>query len=452
MGGNMKRKDSYLVLAFVLTVLLATPFSTANIVIESMDQNCELRSLYLNGGWLEKINGINIVHLNGSFYEMGYQYGFLLKEEITENLRAANCYYLNEFKLTFDDFLEIWNIQRNYVSQDIINYTQGIADGADLPFDNVAISWVYEGGVYLRYKCSGFSVWGEATYDNELYFCRSFDWYVDIQDPVTGKYIQENPVLIIANPENGNAFLYPSFAGFTPEGGINEKNVAVSNLWSPNSDTTRNGKSMNVRLFEALNKASNAEEAVDIITSYRTFGYNFLVADGETPIGYAIETTANQTYVGTWDNPVESDRPFWKIKHAVRRSNFFLNPKLSSFQRNPHNPRSIRHAFGILGGDKGWFFTWLHYKAVGRGIEQFWGDINLNITMEIIRGVYNLKYDIVWRFLNKFWNYPLRTCWQWVACPKTGDFLVSFADVGIMAFKCSVQFFNFFELLEEEPP
>jgi len=31
----------------------------------------------LDGGWLEEHGGIKILHISGSSYEMGYQYGFL---------------------------------------------------------------------------------------------------------------------------------------------------------------------------------------------------------------------------------------------------------------------------------------------------------------------------------------------------------------------------------------
>jgi hypothetical protein len=274
---------------------------------------------------------------------------------------------------------------------------------------------------------------------------------LDVKDPVTGTYIQENPVLVIANPENGYSFFYPTIAGHVIEGGINEKGVSVTNMWSENNDRTKHGKPMSVRFFEALYKASTAEEAIDIITSNRTFGYNFVVSDGDVPIGYAVETTANHSYFGTWDNPTESNRPFWQIKHAVRRTNFYLDSKLATFQRHPYNSRSLLHILGILGGSKSWFLTWLHYKALSKGIERYWGNIDLNKTMEIIRGVYQLRYDIVWRFFINLWG-RYRTMWQWAACPKTGDFLIAYSEVGKHAWECHINYFNLFNLLESEPP
>ena len=45
--------------------------------------------------------------------------------------------------------------------------------------------------------------------------------------------------------------------------------------------------------------------------------------DGKIGVGYAVEITANFTYVGTWDDPVEDKNPFWAIENVVRRTNFF---------------------------------------------------------------------------------------------------------------------------------
>ena len=37
-------------------------------------------------GWLEEINGYPVLHLKGTPYEMGYQHGALLKEQVTSNM------------------------------------------------------------------------------------------------------------------------------------------------------------------------------------------------------------------------------------------------------------------------------------------------------------------------------------------------------------------------------
>ena len=74
------RKELSIILTcvFLFNIILPVQSISDSEVLNNFSSNT-----LLEGGWLERINGINVVHLNGSFYEMGYQYGYLLKEEIT---------------------------------------------------------------------------------------------------------------------------------------------------------------------------------------------------------------------------------------------------------------------------------------------------------------------------------------------------------------------------------
>jgi len=42
----------------------------------------------LKKGWIKEENDVKVMFLNGTHYEMGYQHGYFLKEEIRQNLRA----------------------------------------------------------------------------------------------------------------------------------------------------------------------------------------------------------------------------------------------------------------------------------------------------------------------------------------------------------------------------
>jgi hypothetical protein len=44
----------------------------------------------LSKGSIEIIDNVTILHLKGSYYEMGYQQGSLLKEQVRQNNRAIN--------------------------------------------------------------------------------------------------------------------------------------------------------------------------------------------------------------------------------------------------------------------------------------------------------------------------------------------------------------------------
>jgi len=394
------------------------------------------------------INQLTIVYLNGSFYNMGYQLGELLVQEIQINQRAFNSFYERE-GITMNEVMELWDIQKQYVPQELIDYIQGTADALGLDFEDIACTWVAEGAEYCR--CSSFTAWGDATKDGELVFARSLEFPLSIEDPLTGDFVQDYPILVIANPDEYNAFMYPTFAGYVMEDGLNEKGVAISNMWSANNDKTKEGSPMGVRLFEALYKASTAQQAIKILTDHKTFGYNFIVADASVPIGYAVETTGSLSYSGTWDNPVENKWPFWAIENVVRRTNCFLHPNLAATQRDHYSPRHPAYCLGLIQGTNAWWFVWNHFKALSKGIESNWGRLDVNSTLFTMRSVYHGMYDPLWNFMLKT-GMTWTTWWQWVACPKSGEVKISFAKGDVSAHQNTVFEFNFLNTLENHYP
>ena len=45
-----------------------------------------------------------------------------------------------------------------------------------------------------------------------------------------------------------------------------------------------------------LDKASTAEEAIDVLKTQGSIGVNFIISDSNIPKGYAVETTASLSY------------------------------------------------------------------------------------------------------------------------------------------------------------
>jgi len=202
-----------------------------------------------------------------------------------------------------------------------------------------------------------------------------------------------------------------------------------------------------------LDRASTAQEAISILSDNKTVGFNFIVTDSLNEKSYVVEQTKNMTYVGTWDDPVESNRPFWQIDHVVRRTNCFLNSSLAKTQRKFFNPRN---PLTILFGDIVPFPTWKQYKSLSKGIDKIWGDMNLDNSMDMLRNVYSGKKDLFLflftqvRPFKKFSEKVGFMCglYQFVCCPETGDIIISFADADKKAYENPVHRFNLFELLD----
>ena len=407
---------------------------------------------FCNGGWLEEQNGIKILHLNGSYYDMGYQHGFLLKDEIIANFNAF-CNWIVEKGFTYVQLVQRWNIMKPLLPLCYIEEMTGMADGSGLSLENIS---VYNVGFYLVVNCGSFAIWGNSTTDGILYHARSHDFSIKIKDPVSGKYLVENQLVIIRNPHDKYSSVSLTAAGMVrTSDGFNEKKIAAGMLSSWTNDETYNGICIGFRIRMVLDYADSINEAIEILITNKTLGYNVIVSDGKIPIAYAVETTANNSYVGTWDNPSESIRPFWSIKHAVRRSNIFVDPTTAATQRKKYDP-SFFPLLNLLlkrnqmsGTSVTAALTWMHYVAISKGIESEWGNFNLNKTMNVLRNIYLGKTDIRFLILQILGFYS--TPYQWVMCPETGDFVLSFATRDKSAFKNPVNYFNFYELLDSAP-
>jgi hypothetical protein len=406
-------------------------------------------------GWVEKVDDIIILHQKGTYYEMGYQHGYLLKEQIEENKRAV-FNFATEKGITYKELLGFWNIMKNYIPQEYLDEMQGLADGSGLDYEELNVMSMIPTKLAIdAYECSGFVAWGPATKDGKVIHCRSFDYPLWMRDPISGKYIQENQAILIREPENGYASWSPIIIGLYGSGGINENKIGIGSLYSWSKDRSLHGIPLRFRIPMTLDKATNALEAIDLITSNGTMGFNQLVSDAKIPIGYAVEQTKNLTYYGTWDHTIENNAPFWNIDHVLRRTNLFVNPETAATQREMYNPTSILRF--ILGKNE-YYPMWKHYQALSRSIEQNWGTLDLPSALSLVRDTYSGRTDLIIFLVQNFglinriatrYGY-LQSVNQWVAYPETGDILISFADADKNAWENEIHSYNFYELLNQD--
>jgi hypothetical protein len=421
------------ILAVILCFLLTITFSSVKGIKNSSD--------LLNNGWLEVRDEVKILHLNGSYYEMGFQHGLLLKEEVKQNIRA----YLNYSNVSLYNLLDIWNVMKDYIPQDYIDEIQGIADGAEITFEEIAAANMVI--IVGDMGCFGISAWGNATIDGKLYHTRSFDQPFDIKDPISGKYAHENSVLIIRNPDNGYASISPSVAGtMHGGGGFNEQGIAIGQQVCWSKDYTLFGTPGQFRVQMVLDHASTALEAIDILTTNKDLGWNFIVSDSKVPIGYAVETTGNYSYFGTYDNPTEDNSSFWNIEDVVRRTNFFIDRDIAKTQRKQYDPSGLFSFIKLVLRTDVFFAVWRSYKVVSQGIEKKLSNMSLNNTLSMLRDCYSGKTDPLLRLIvtlaegtsfNRAWN-------MWTACPETGDIVVCFASRDNIYFNNPVHYFKFY--------
>ncbi len=274
-----------------------------------------------------------------------------------------------------------------------------------------------------------------------------------LYDPETGTFLSENQVIIVRNPDEGFASMSPVFPGdIGSYGGINEKGIAVSETTCFTNDTTLHGITASFRMRMMLDTADKGWEAINIMDSNRTCGWNLLISDGNIPEGYVLEQTANTSVICLWNYSGESIDPFWSIEDIMRRSNCFISPECAELELNRkyYDTSGIKGIIYYLLGIDRHFTPWTHYRVLSQGYEKQWGNLNLSNTMNMLRDLYLGKTDIIFNIMMKMYFY--QPCHQWVANPKTGDMLISFACEEILACENPVHHINLFELIEAKPP
>ncbi|MCK4347888.1 MAG: hypothetical protein KAW47_04650 [Thermoplasmatales archaeon] len=434
----------------VCMLLIATAIPAAGSIKEVSDVR-NISTIYdpLDGGWVEERDGVTILHVSGTHYEMGYQHGYLLREKIPIGFRILVDFF-NDSGFSYEDLVGKWNVFKEYIPESYMEEMQGVVDGSELSFEEIGVLHIFHDVANLMECCGGIA-WGSATVDGKLVHLRSGDMRVFLQDPETGIYLQECQVLCVREPDNGYASLYPLLCGdIGGYGGINERGIGVGENTCITQDTTLQGTTTSMRMRMVLDSADSAEDAIAILNSNRTCGWNLFISDGNIPEGYVLEQTATVSYLCTHDDPVESTAPFWMIEEVMRRANCFVSPECAAMERTHYNPSGLRGLLRLLFGIDPYFGVWTHYKALSKGFEKRWGELDLNSTMDMLRDVYRGNNNVVFNLMMKMYFY--QPCHQWVGCPETGEMVISFASPENMAHYEPVHYFNLFELLNSEPP
>lgn len=248
-------------------------------------------------GFLEEVNGYRVLHVKGTPYEMGYQQGALLKNDVHDLVRFLFDVKAKEFseQLKLDVgplgslkpdakaiITMITQIQRPYVPERFFEELRGLADGSGVPYqDIVAANFIPE-----LFHCSGFALGGSATKDGTLYHGRILDYGCDWR-------LQEHAVLTIAEPEGRIPFVNVSYAGFIGSvTGMNAKHVAIGEMGGGGLGLWK-GTPMALLVRMGLEEASTLDEAIAIFRDTpRTCEYYYVISDGKSGQAVGMEASA----------------------------------------------------------------------------------------------------------------------------------------------------------------
>jgi isopenicillin-N N-acyltransferase like protein len=240
---------------------------------------------------------VRILHVKGSHYEMGYQHGALLREEVRDNLMTMYKNAVDTFH-TPEIFAEAYERFRPYLPQAYVDEMHGLAHGSKLPLHVIhaihALPSLTEWGGKKTLKdvvkrmmsgefatsCSNFSVANRATADKAQYVVRILDWGLHKISK-----LHEYPLLLVAEPEEGIPFVNIGWVGFLGAvSGMNSEGITLGEMgYGSPANERLSGFPMPFLLREVLLQSHNLSEVRSIISSARgDNSFVFLMSDGKS--------------------------------------------------------------------------------------------------------------------------------------------------------------------------
>jgi hypothetical protein len=161
-----------------------------------------LQVSFFNGGKLFTAGRLKVVQLNGSYRQMGRQYGWLLRDDLNRLYESAiNSRFIVKQGFTHERLQVIAQSIFDVYPQRFKEIIYGMAETSGLGIDKQivlnAIEWYPKINSFIP-RCSGFAVWGDYTGGGPLVFGRNND------DSSFYKEFAEFMVVTVFNPNDSS--------------------------------------------------------------------------------------------------------------------------------------------------------------------------------------------------------------------------------------------------------
>ena len=240
-------------------------------------------------GRLEIVDGTKVLYLKGTPEEMGREHGKLLKKEI--HGLVDRILYGVGVGSSFEDgkwvFGEIEAAQKRlnaFMDPCYYREMDALADASGLRREEVRLANFFP----EMFHCSGFALYGKATIGGRLYHGRILDY-------LRGLGLEQNAVVMVMQPANGNAWVNISYAGFIGSvTAMNEKQIAIGEMGGKGQGNW-DGKPMAELVREVMEKAGTLDDAVEIMRKGpRTCEYYYVISDAKSKRAVGIAATADK--------------------------------------------------------------------------------------------------------------------------------------------------------------
>lgn len=311
----MKRVLKVLILSFFCSCLSVSPAGGG-----------ELNRSALRSASVRSEGRLQIIRQEGTPYEMGYQHGFLLQEEVKEMVDSALSSLAARVKVPWlgrrivNHLLDTsYRRMEPFIPRDFQEELRGVAEGSGVALQEIRrFHMIPERFPFLG---SSFVAYGEATEEHKLLQMKNLDWDLRIG-------IQQRPVLFVCRPENRLPFVTMGVAGYIGVfSGLNRQGISVSAMGAKGKDETVRGTPMPFLLRQVLEESYELEDAVTIVNKApRTGGYNYLFADAVRQNAVALETTQKLCVAFYREDAFPLPDYGIALKEAMVRSETALDP------------------------------------------------------------------------------------------------------------------------------
>lgn len=227
--------------------------------------------------YLEQIGAARVLHLKGSYYDMGVQHGTLLKDEIVAAAKQIKiigtlAWKEKDYSITVR---EAWERTNPFIPQAFKEEIRGMAEAAGLTDEEVQDFTIFP----ELFHCSGFALWGKATADGALLHGRVLDY---MRDAGLDKYA----LIIIQEPEGANAFVNVGYSGMIGSvTGMSVNHIAIGEMGGK-GEGQWDGMPMTILLRLCLEQAKTLDDVRRIMSETpRTCQYYYCVSDSKADDG-----------------------------------------------------------------------------------------------------------------------------------------------------------------------
>ena len=288
--------------------------------------------LWLGRCWLDQREGLPVLYLTGTPYEMGFANGVLTAKSIQRQEEAMMSLlhrfapwrpvqFILKFLVTYKNRDLAAGIAPEY-QMEMLGMARGYPDARPeigpiyhriLNYHAAQdISYMLMNSPLLRRGCTSFGAWGPLTSGGHLLAGRNFDWEAD---PV----FDQERLVIYCEPKEGIPFISLAWAGMAGcVSGMNREGLLVCVNGAPSQLPDKAATPTCLAARDALQHATNIAQATAIIRRQNVFvSALFLIgsrADGRFVV---IEKTPDQTAVREPESP-----------GSIVCANHYLTPEL----------------------------------------------------------------------------------------------------------------------------